>query len=159
MGQYNYPICPTKRQYIHPHRFGDGLKLMEFGASGSGTMLGLAALLASSNGRGGGDLRSDDPIIGSWAGEPIVIAGDYSDEGQFVSPEDLCAYRLKLGVPDANPNLYNVAAELYEDVSDKVIRALCADPYERKALVERGAEAAIAFVKDGPSEGAAFAPV
>jgi len=35
-----------------------------------------------------------------------------------------------------------VASQCYEDISDKVILALCDDPYERKALIERGAEAA-----------------
>lgn len=54
MGQYYYVVNVTKRQFLHPHKFGDGLKLMEFGASGGGTMLGLAVLLADGNGRGEG---------------------------------------------------------------------------------------------------------
>jgi hypothetical protein len=157
MGQNYYIVNPKKRQYLHPHKFGDGLKLMEFGASGSGTMMGLAVLLADGNGRGGGDLRSENPLIGSWAGDPIVIAGDYADEGKFISPEDLALYRAeqvkdpehmawlaKKGITasDVVPNLYNLASQCYEDISDKVILALCDDPWERKALIERGAEAA-----------------
>lgn len=87
MGQYYVIANLDKKQYLHPHRFGDGLKLLEFGASGQGTMTGLAILLASGNGRGGGDLHSEDPIIGSWAGDRIVVTGDYADPGLFTSPE------------------------------------------------------------------------
>ncbi len=76
MGQYYKIVNLDKRQYLHPHKFGDGLKLLEFGAGGSGTMCGLAILLADGNGRGGGDLRSNASVIGSWAGDRIVIAGD-----------------------------------------------------------------------------------
>jgi hypothetical protein len=157
VGQYFYCVNPAKRQYLLPHAFGDGLKLMEFGSSGSGTMMALAVLLADSNGRGGGDLRSESPLIGSWAGDPIVITGDYADDGKHVPPEDIVAYRNSVAkdkavrdwlkskgqkLDDVVPNLYHVAERCYEDISDKVILALCDDPYERKALIERGAEAA-----------------
>ena len=84
MGQYYYIVNCDKKQYLHPHKFGDGLKLLEFGCSSDGTMTGLAVLLADGNGRGGGDLHSKNPIIGSWAGDRIVIAGDYADPGKFI---------------------------------------------------------------------------
>jgi len=35
MGQCYVIANISKRQYLFPHRFGDGLKLLEFGASGS----------------------------------------------------------------------------------------------------------------------------
>ena len=157
MGQYYYIVNTKKRQYLHGHKFGDGIKLLEFGSSGTGTMLGLAVLLADGNGRGGGDLRSQNPIVGSWAGDPIVIAGDYADDGSHVPPEDIVAYQTAAGadpemvkyfkdkgkqITGVIPNLYNVASTCYTDISDDVILALCDDPYTRKALIERGAEAA-----------------
>jgi len=157
VGAYYLVVCPARRQYLHAHRFGDGLKLLEQGASGSGTMLGLAVLLADGNGRGGGDLRSESPLIGSWAGHGVVLASDYADDGKHVPPEDIVAYRNSVAkdkavrdwlkskgqkLDDVVPNLYHVAERCYEDISDKVILALCDDPYERKALIERGAEAA-----------------
>lgn len=83
MGQYYYLANLTRREYLHPHRAGNGLKLMEFSGSGDGVMQLLAILLASSNNRGGGDLRSDHPIIGTWAGDRIAVVGDYDDEGKF----------------------------------------------------------------------------
>lgn len=121
MGQYYLIVNLTKKQFLHPHKFGDGLKLMEFGGSGSGTMLGLAVLLASGNGRGGGDLHSENPIIGTWAGDKIVIAGDYDDEGKFVR---------------GKRNLFFVAEEKYEDISAKVIEALMDDSYYKNNFLE-----------------------
>lgn len=119
MGQYYYVVNVTKRQYLHPHKFGDGLKLMEFGASGGGAMLGLAILLSDGNGRGGGDLDSDSEIVGSWAGDQIVIAGDYADPGRFTD--------------DAYRNLFQSCdpeqGGRFEDISRQVLRALCDDEY------------------------------
>ena len=111
MGQYYLIVNIDKKQFIHPHKFGDGLKLLEFGANGDGTMTGLAILLADGNNRGGGDLRSDNQVIGSWAGDRIVITGDYADKGQFVA--------------DETTNLYAYAHEHFTDISEYVITAMC----------------------------------
>jgi hypothetical protein len=83
MGQYFIVVNLTKKQYISPHDFGDDAKLQDFGLSSHGTMSALAVLLASSNGRGGGDLDSNLPIIGSWAGDQIAIVGDYDLPNRF----------------------------------------------------------------------------
>ena len=115
MGQYYKIVNIKKKQYITPHTFGDGAKLMEFSMSASGVLAGLAILLADGNGRGGGDLNSDKPIVGSWAGDNIVITGDYADDGKFVK--------------EADRNLYNVAAAEGEDISLKVLEALFDDQY------------------------------
>lgn len=123
MGQYYKIVNTTKKQYLHPHSFQDGLKLLEFGASGSGTMAGLAILLANSNGRGGGDLRSDKEIIGSWAGDNIVIAGDY-------------ATILDPGEVEESP-LYDYANEHYTDISEQVIDAMKDDKYLKEDLEKR----------------------
>ena len=88
MGQYYYVVNLDKKQYLHPHRFGDGLKLMEFGQSSGGTLLALATLLSNGNGRGGGDINSEDSLVGSWAGDKIVIAGDYADADKFIEEKD-----------------------------------------------------------------------
>lgn len=100
MGQYHYVTNLDRKEFLHPHKFGDGLKLLEFGCSADGIMTGLAVLLATSNGRGGGDLQIEqyDPqtkeykaeskraellgeyIVGRWAGDRIAIIGDYHEE-------------------------------------------------------------------------------
>ena len=115
MGQYYKIVNVKKKQYITPHTFGDGAKLMEFSMSANGVLAGLAILLADGNGRGGGDLNSENEIVGSWAGDNIVVAGDYADDGKFVK--------------DADQNLYHVAVSEGEDISIKVLDALCDDRY------------------------------
>ena len=115
MGQYYKIVNIKKKQYITPYTFGDGAKLMEFSMSANGVLAGLAILLADGNGRGGGDLHSTNDIVGSWAGDNIVVAGDYADEGKFVKETD--------------QNLYRVASDEGEDISIKVLDALFDDQY------------------------------
>jgi len=116
MGQYHIPVNITKKEFLDPHMFGDGLKLMEFGLSGCGTLSGLTILLSNANGRGGGDLHSENPIIGHWAGDQIVIAGDYGDEGEEFTQ-------------NPSENLYDEANKNYKDVSAEVLFALLEDKY------------------------------
>jgi hypothetical protein len=115
MGQYYKIVNIKKKQYISPYIFGDGSKLMEFSMSANGVLAGLAILLADGNGRGGGDLHSENDIVGSWAGDNIVIAGDYADTGKFVK--------------EPEQNLYEVASSEGEDISIKVLDALFDDQY------------------------------
>ena len=125
MGQYYKVVNITKKEFISPWTFDDGAKLVEFGASGEGTMFALAALLSDGNGRGGGDIMSDNnndnSLIGSWAGDKIVISGDYADDN-FLTREEKRA--LKKSVGKDNVNLYH-AVHLQElgfiDISDKII--------------------------------------
>jgi hypothetical protein len=124
MGQYYYIVNLDKRQFLHPHKFNCGLKLLEFGDGGM-AMTGLAVLLADGNNRGGGDLRSDNPIVGSWAGDRIVVAGDYADDGKFL-PQDA----------DDSTTLFNHAADTFQDISFDVIRALFDDPYLKQQYLE-----------------------
>jgi hypothetical protein len=83
MGQYWKPINIDKKEYIHPHTLGAGLKLWEQLANHPGIGEALIILLAlpACNGRGGGDLRPH-PVIGRWAGDRVILVGDYAE------PED-----------------------------------------------------------------------
>lgn len=124
MGQYYVIANIDKKQFINPHVFGDGIKLLEFGASGCGAMTGLAVLLANSNNRGGGDLRSDNKIIGSWAGDRIVVAGDYAEmkdpgEGKVSSKRTL--YMICHDPQSGDPD--------FKDISMEVVSALAEDEY------------------------------
>lgn len=138
MGQYYIIVNVDKHQMIKPHKFGDGLKLMEFGNSQFGTLLGMAVLLADGNNRGGGDLRTDNQIVGSWAGDRIVVAGDYADPGKHLEhvslsllEEAMQAYEYDS--PD-DLTLYQVAQETFDDVSNIVIRAIADGEGERHPL-------------------------
>jgi len=143
MGQYYIAVNISKGEWLHPHRFGDGLKLLEFGSSGDGTMLGLAVLLASGNGRGGGDLNSENKIVGSWAGDRIIIVGDYADADESLLPMDWkkkwvpYAKKNKLERPNDPPALYDYAQAALKDISEDVIVALCDDRYCRQSLRDR----------------------
>ena len=128
MGQYYKIVNVKKRQYLNPHMFNDGMKLMEFGMSAGGTLTALAVLLADGNGRGGGDLHSDNDIIGSWAGDPIVIAGDYADQGKFL-PAD-----------KSDQTLYSVCEDEGEDISAKVLDALMEDRWFREDFINNWSE-------------------
>jgi len=131
MSQYYAVVNLDKSEYFFPHDFGDGAKLMEFGDSRSGTMLALAILLADGNGRGGGDLCSQRSIVGSWAGDRIVIAGDYADQGKFV-PDDL-------GLPPET-TLYEAAQACFANVTVAVMEAMLDDPYLYEELTVKAQE-------------------
>lgn len=125
-----------KKQLLRPTELGDGLKLLEF-ADGGATLAALALLLAKDNGRGLGDLHvamPDTPLdnwekadyglkrvrtphahlVGSWAGDRIIIAGDYGDN-----------------LPGKEENLYSTAQREYEDLSAQMRELLGCDPYLR----------------------------
>jgi hypothetical protein len=118
MGQYYKIVNLDKKEFLEPHDFNDGSKLMEFGLSGMGVMSGLAILLADGNGLGGGDLGSENPIIGSWKGDRIVVAGDYSEKM----------------VKGTKENVYNYANQHFKNVSAETLAALLDDRYYKKKL-------------------------
>jgi hypothetical protein len=104
MGQYFLVVNLDKKEFLHPHRFGDGLKLLEFGCSMDGTMTALAILLRKSSEDGGGDIHIEDELIGSWAENRIVIIGDYD-----------------------NSKLFEKAKEEYKDISKEIIKVMKKD--------------------------------
>ena len=93
MGQYHKVYNVTKREYIHPHRIDNGLKLMEQVGHDRSTATALFLLLANSNGRGGGDARPHQ-LIGRWAGDQILIQGDYAEPGDqaYTDPDTLDSF-------------------------------------------------------------------
>lgn len=104
MGQYFIVVNLDKKEYLHPHDFGDGLKLLEFGYSAMGTMTALALLLRQSSEGAGGDYQGDNPLVGSWAGDKITIVGDYD-----------------------NSKLYQLAKEKYKNISKEILGAFKED--------------------------------
>ncbi len=143
MGQY-YLVCNIdKKEFLHPHTLGDGLKLMEFAGSGDGTMLALGLLLADGCGRGGGDYHTkkgakpDLELIGRWKGDRIVIAGDYADKGFTPkaaewTPEQRAKLKDKFSEGtdlDKNVNLYAWAECFFENISLKVRGLLEGEAY------------------------------
>jgi hypothetical protein len=93
MGQYHKVYNLDKQEFIHPHRINNGLKLYEQVGHISSTSTALFALLANSNAQGGGDFPAHD-LIGRWAGDRILIQGDYADpsDNAYTDPEQLDAF-------------------------------------------------------------------
>lgn len=83
MGQYHVLVNFDKKEIIHPHTLGQGLKLWEQMWGPPGVPFALHILLACSNGRGGGDFHVDSPLIGSWAGDRIAVVGDYAEDSDI----------------------------------------------------------------------------
>jgi len=82
VGQYHYLVNLTKKQFVHPHQIGNGLKLHEQVGWPYSTSTVLVMLLAVSSGRGGGDF-GEHRLVPSWAGDRIAFIGDYAE------PDDL----------------------------------------------------------------------
>jgi hypothetical protein len=136
MGQYWFPVNLDKMEKIHPHKLGCGLKLYEQVAGHPGVGAALVILCAAEKEeRGGGDLdltenwhgpertfpeygdhapplpdgydRIAKETIGRWAGDRIVLIGDYAEK------DDIS------GVADAT----GIVEECI-DVSDQVIKII-----------------------------------
>lgn len=75
MGQYFIIVNLDKKEYIHPHKLGAGAKLFEICANRITGVLPF--LLRQSNEGGGGDIQEDFKTAGRWAGDRIVVVGDY----------------------------------------------------------------------------------
>lgn len=86
MGQYFYIANTTKKEYIHPHKMESGLKLWEICANNVSRVLPF--LLRQSNEGGGGDIRKDYQGAGRWAGDNIVVIGDYDQSGLYYKIQD-----------------------------------------------------------------------
>lgn len=78
MGQYHKLYNLDKKEMVHAHNIGLGLKLLEQCGFEKSTADALWLLVANSNGRGGGDARPH-AFIGRWAGDRIVVQGDYAE--------------------------------------------------------------------------------
>lgn len=112
MGQYHRIYNLDKKETLGA--IASGIKLQEM-SSDYYTMTALMVLMCNSNGRGGGDLVADADgsaaiaaISGRWAGDRIVVQGDYAKETDpgFISESEresfediteLCVLALKDG--------------------------------------------------------------
>ncbi len=112
MGQYYTIVNLDRQEYLNPLRFGDGCKVREFGFSSYGVMSALAILLAkSSRLEGGGEFDSE--ITGAWAGDRIIIIGDYDESG-----------------------LHQRLYKEYTDVSLEVLRVMVQDEFCCEVMLE-----------------------
>jgi len=93
MGQYWVIVNLDKREFLHPHKLGSGVKLWEILADEMASKALVILLAAEREERGGGDLclETGNPkydavarrIIGRWAGNRVALVGDYAEPGDL----------------------------------------------------------------------------
>lgn len=148
MGQYWMPVNLDKKEYIHPHKLGSGLKLWEQLASdGVGQAL-IILTAAQRERRGGGDLDMEEnwhgpernfpehdcspgPMpenypsiaartIGRWAGDRIAIVGDYAEDSDLPTRFKASLIFGKTHRSEDGP----IRKGQYRDITDDVCRVI-----------------------------------
>lgn len=111
MGQYHKLVNYDKREVVHPHEIGLGLKQWEHIGFEGGTLSdALYILTMTSPVRGGGDLPLTK-VSGRWAGDRVMVLGDYTENSDL--PEEM-----------KGEFLYQISEEEYTDISEEVGKAL-----------------------------------
>lgn len=124
MGQYHAFVNFTKREYVRPWPLGSGAKCREqvnWPYSPSTALFMLLTGAVKGGARGGGDFRSENPLIGLWAGDKVAVVGDYSEREDY---------------PNVSAKEYKVMMnsvwgdkEVYTDISDRV-REMMAEEFK-----------------------------
>jgi len=143
MGQYYLLANLSKQEYIHPHRLGAPAKLVEIATNINVAGVLLAALAI-------GDRTLDHPFVGRWAGDQVIVVGDYMDwpyvshlieEGKITLPswmvnklkngyippkegEDADSYWMRVRQAGGIPTLYDIVKKHFKDISVEAIKFL-----------------------------------
>lgn len=109
MGQYHQLVNVDKKEVVHPHELGLGLKQWEHIGDFHGTLAdAMYILMMTSPERGGGDLPMTG-ISGRWVGDRVLVVGDYTEDSDVPS------------IPNAG-SLYR-ESDSYTDISELVAKA------------------------------------
>jgi hypothetical protein len=107
MGQYHHLVNVDKKEVVYPYRLGMGAKQREqLGMPGS-MADALYLLVMTSPARGGGDLPQT-AVSGRWAGDRVLVYGDYTKDSD---------------VPSI-PNLTRIWVDEFKDITDLVAFAI-----------------------------------
>jgi hypothetical protein len=107
------------------------LKLWEQGASQGGILNALHALLAISNGRGGGDyIDGHAAFVGRWGGDRVAVVGDYTETGDLPATDYAeyiyAACRASQGSEYTEDELGPFSVDDWTDISSEAERFLSA---------------------------------
>jgi len=114
MGQYWMPVNLDKKEYMHAHQMGDGLKLLEQAWSTGGVATALVMLLAPLPERRGGGDPGDTTTVGRWAGDRIVFVGDYSEDSDMPDIPGFGSLYTQLRETDEYTNISALAKAMVE---------------------------------------------
>ena len=106
MGQYHILVNLDKKEFVHPHNIGLGAKQYEHTGFKGSLSDAMYVLVMTSPASGGGDFPETD-VSGRWAGDRVVVLGDYTQDNAIP------------GVENAS-TLYQIATQTYEDMSPEV---------------------------------------
>ena len=114
MGQYFKAVNLDKKEYVCPWKIGGVAKLWEWCVN---TQAGIFPfLLRKSNEGGGGDINKDYETAGRWAGERVVLIGDYDESGLWDKLEKEYADISRQMVTDYNDFIESDESKLkYKD--------------------------------------------
>lgn len=105
MGEYYIAVNHTKRERMHPHKFGSGLKFKEFTQSAGGFVAAFAWMMRKVK------PTKAFPAVGRWAGDNVELLGD-----------------------EIFPGPYDEAMAEYKDVSFEIFKDMIVDPYIERSL-------------------------
>lgn len=108
MGQYYKIVNLTKEEYIEPESF----KLMEFAWVGNPTTDLLTCLMSADGCYKTPEEESDFGKRESWAGDEVVVVGDYATDGS-------CLGWLEQKTCYDGEDLYDDAGRMFKDVSKR----------------------------------------
>lgn len=154
MGQYWKAVNLEKKEFIHPHRLGSGLKLgeMTYGGQVGAALIILTAAMPQR--RGGGDFDMDSnfygpertdasehnmgaPVveeynviakrtIGRWAGDRIAVIGDYAEDSDLPAEFEASSIyrRCRERDEDDDNDSTETKGDSYTDVTGDVCRVI-----------------------------------
>ncbi len=110
MGQYHKLVNLDRKEQVQPYNLGLGAKQYEQTGENGSLSDALYLLVMTSPARGGGDWESFPELSGRWAGERVIVLGDYTEDGDLPGYENAS-------------KLYH-ESEDWKDISDAVAIAL-----------------------------------
>ncbi len=88
MGQYHKLVNLDRKEQVQPYNLGLGAKQYEQTGDNGSLSDALYLLVMTSPARGGGDWESFPDLSGRWAGDRVVVLGDYTEDGDLPGYEN-----------------------------------------------------------------------
>lgn len=114
MGQYHKLVNLDKREEVISYPLGLGAKQYEQTGFEGSMSDALYLLLMTSPARGGGDWPAFDGLSGRWAGDRVVVLGDYSTDDDLPTYPALGTVWGEEGWTDISKDVALALAEVFD---------------------------------------------